>query len=250
MPCAETQTRLPAYFDGELDALAAADMERHLEGCAECRASLEELTQLRAALRRELEFRPTPPELKARIRAALDRESSPESTPAKRSKRTFWTGAFAGVGTAALAASLVLLFALPTGVDPILDALVNAHVRSLMPEHLIDVESTDRHTVKPWFAGHVDVSPVVADFADQGYKLVGGRADYFDRQRAAAVVYRHGAHIINVFSWSDDGKRLPADTSRNGYRLAFWRTGNVNYCAVSDTGWDELLSLEKLLRKE
>jgi anti-sigma factor RsiW len=269
MPCAEANRRLPAYFDGELDALAAADMEGHLAGCAGCRASLEELTELRAALRRELNFRPTPPELKARIAAALDREGAqahgtsgpaddaPDARvlpftprPAVRSARPFWAGAFAGVGAAALAASLALFLLVPAGVDPLLDDLVNAHVRSLMPAHLIDVESTDRHTVKPWFAGHVDVSPVVADFTDQGYKLIGGRADYFAHQRAAAVVYRHGAHIINVFSWSQDGKRLPADTSRNGYHLAFWRAGNLDYCAVSDTGWDELRALERLLNTE
>lgn len=253
MPCAETNRRLPAYFDGELDALAAADMEEHLAGCAECRAGLGELTELRATLRRELAFRPTPPELKARIAAALDREGAVlpfDPRPAPRNARPFWAGAFAGIGAAALAASLAFFLLVPAGVDPLLDDLVNAHVRSLMPGHLIDVESTDRHTVKPWFAGHVDVSPVVADFTDQGYKLIGGRADYFAHQRAAAVVYRHGAHIINVFSWSQDGKRLPADTSRNGYRLAFWRAGNLDYCAVSDTGWDELRALERLLDTE
>jgi anti-sigma factor RsiW len=275
MPCAEANRRLPAYFDGELDALAAADMERHLAGCAGCRASLEELTELRAALRSELNFRPTPPELKARIAAALDREGAqgresaqargtsgpaddaPDARvlpftprPAVRGARPFWAGAFAGVGAAALAASLAFFLLVPAGVNPLLDELVNAHVRSLMPAHLIDVESTDRHTVKPWFAGHVDVSPVVADFTDRGYKLIGGRADYFAHQRAAAVVYRHGAHIINVFSWSQDGKRLPADTSRNGYHLAFWRAGNLDYCAVSDTGWDELRALERLLNTE
>jgi anti-sigma factor RsiW len=260
MPCPETHARLPAYFDGELDALASAEMEQHLAGCEECRKSLEELTELRTALRRELKFEPTPPALKAQIQAALDREVAPEvphevpprpPRPARtpRRPRAFWAGTFAGAGAAALAACLVLFLALPAGVDPLLDALVNAHVRSLMPQHLIDVESTDRHTVKPWFAGHVDVSPVVADFSDRGYKLLGGRADYFDRQRAAAVIYQHGAHIINVFSWSDDGKRLPSDTTRNGYRLAFWRSGNLNYCAVSDTGWDELLALEKLLKE-
>ena len=109
------------------------------------------------------------------------------------------------------------------------------------------MESTDRHTVKPWFAGHADVSPTVTDFSDQGYKLIGGRADYFDRQRAAVVVYQHGAHVINVFSWSADGARLPKDTTRNGYHLAFWKIGNLNYCAVSDTGWDELAKLESLM---
>jgi anti-sigma factor RsiW len=118
-----------------------------------------------------------------------------------------------------------------------------------MPSHLIDVESTDRHTVKPWFAGHADVSPAVFDFADAGYRLVGGRADYFDRQRAAVVVYQHGAHIINVFSWADDGHSLPSDLTRSGWHLAFWRTGNLNYCAVSDTGWDELMKLESLIKE-
>ena len=82
-----------------------------------------------------------------------------------------------------------------------MDDLVGAHLRSLMPDHLIDVISTDRHTVKPWFAGHTDVSPVVEDFAAQGYRLLGARADYVDRQRAAVLIYQHGAHVINVFSW-------------------------------------------------
>jgi anti-sigma factor RsiW len=264
MPCAETSRRLPGYFDGELDALAAADMEEHLAGCADCRASLEELTALRAALRRDLDFRPMPPELRARIGAALDREGARRPVgaaadagvlpftprPAARGARPFWAGAFAGVGAAALAASLAFFLFVTPSVDPMLDELVNAHVRSLMPAHLIDVESSDRHTVKPWFAGHVDVSPVVADFADRGYKLIGGRADYFAHQRAAAVVYQHGAHIINVFSWSQDGKHLPADTTRNGYRLAFWRAGNQDYGAVSDTGWDELHAIERLLNTE
>ena len=117
-----------------------------------------------------------------------------------------------------------------------------------MPEHLIDVVSTDKHTVKPWFAGHTDVSPVVADFDSQGYRLIGGRADYFDHQRAAVVVYQHGSHVINVFSWAAERGGLPRDTTRNGYHMAFWRTGNLAYCAVSDTGWDELQGLVRLLQ--
>jgi anti-sigma factor RsiW len=89
---------------------------------------------------------------------------------------------------------------------------------------------------------------VVADFAQQGYTLVGGRADYLDHQRSAVVVYQHGAHVINVFSWAGDGSRLPADATRNGYHLAFWKAGDLEYCAVSDTGWDELMGLVRLLR--
>ena len=132
--------------------------------------------------------------------------------------------------------------------NPLLDDLLAAHVRSLMPSHLVDVVSTDQHTVKPWFAGHTDVSPVVADFGQQGYRLIGGRADYLDHQRSAVVVYQHGAHVINVFSWSAGRGSLPGNATRSGYHLAFWKAGDLEYCAVSDTGWDELLGLVRLLR--
>ncbi len=119
-----------------------------------------------------------------------------------------------------------------------------------MASHMIDVISTDQHTVKPWFAGRVDISPVVADFAGQGYRLLGGRADYFDGHRSAVVVYQHGRHYINVFSWKAGEHALPRDSTRDGYRLAFWRAGDLDYCAVADTGWNELNALERLLRDD
>jgi anti-sigma factor RsiW len=144
---------------------------------------------------------------------------------------------------------LAFFLLMPRLTNPLLDELISAHVRSLMPAHLIDVVSTDKHTVKPWFAGHADVSPVVADFEQQGYKLIGGRADYLDHQRSAVVVYQHGAHVINVFSWAAKDRKMPRDASRSGYHLAFWKAGDLEYCAVSDTGWDELLGLVRLLRE-
>ena len=199
MPCAETERRLHAYFDGELDALGAAAFESHLETCAECRAALEHLKAMRSALRAELPHERAPAALTARITAALDQETStPERRrwPAHRgSTQSFWRGLLAGAGGGLLAAALTFFLIAPHVISPrgaLLDDLVNAHVRSLLPAHLVDVESTDRHTVKPWFAGHVDVSPAVYDFTAQGYRLLGGRADYFEHQRAAALVYQHG----------------------------------------------------------
>jgi len=248
--CAE-QYRVQAYFDGEVDALSAIDIERHAERCPDCRTLLEDLARTRAHLRRELPFETAPAPLRARIQRALDAESNAPraATRALRARRTrpFWLGALGSLG-AALAAGAAVLLLMPVRPDPVLDEIVTAHVRSLMPEHLTDVVSTDRHTVKPWFAGHADVSPVVADFAPEGYRLVGGRADYFERQRAAAVVYQHGAHVINVFTWVAGRDALPEATTRSGYHLAFWRVGNLEYCAVSDAGWDELRRLERLLR--
>jgi anti-sigma factor RsiW len=260
MQCAES-LRVQAYFDGEVDAIAAADIERHVEHCAECRKLLDDLELVRNALRKDLTVERASPELRARIALALDRESAaaeprpmaqdPPIAPSRRTRRvsSFWAGAVGGVGATAMAAGLAMFLLVPRLANPLTDELVNAHVRSLMPAHLIDVVSTDRHTVKPWFAGHADVSPVVADFEQQGYKLVGGRVDYLDHQRSAVVVYQHGAHVINVFSWAANGRTLPGNATRSGYHLVFWKTGDLAYCAISDTASDELDGLVRLLRE-
>jgi anti-sigma factor RsiW len=249
----EESLRVQAYFDDEVDAVSAAQIESHVQGCAECRKFLDDLERLRAALRREVAFVHTPPALRANVLDALDRESTlgvRADGPgiAVWRNRPFWAGAASGIGGAALAASLAFLLWMPPRSDPVLDDLVSAHLRSLMPGHPVDVISTDRHTVKPWLAAHADVSPVVGDFEQEGYRLVGGRAEYFDHQRPAVLVYQHGAHLINVFSWSVDQHGLPRDSTRNGYHLAFWQSGNLGYCAVSDAGWDAVLELKRLLQ--
>jgi anti-sigma factor RsiW len=253
MQCAES-VRAQAYFDRELDSPGAADMERHAQHCGKCCKLLEDLKQMRRALRRELLFMSIPAAMKVRVIRALNQESGFGITPVHRRDlrawcaRPFWHGAIAGIGGVVLAASLTFLVtAQPLG-SSLPGDLLSAHVRSLMSEHLIDVVSTDKHTVKPWFSSHADVSPAVADFELQGYKLIGGRADYFDHQRVAVVVYQRGSHVINVFSWDSNQVTLPRNTIHDGYHLAFWESGDLAYCAVSDTGWDELLGLAKLIQ--
>jgi anti-sigma factor (TIGR02949 family) len=263
--CAES-LRVQAYFDREVDALSAAEIERHVEHCSECRELLQDLEKVRSALRSGIGYAAAPQALRTQILQALDQEADAASSdetlkspaprklrPARQPRvfagRPFRIGAFSGIGGAAIAAALAFFFVLPS-LSPLGNEIVSAHVRSLMPAHLIDVVSTDKHTVKPWFAGHADVSPAVADFESQGYRLIGGRADYIDHQRSAVVVYQHGAHVINVFTWAANGSRLPGNITRSGYHLAFWQQGDIQYCAVSDTGWDELLGLVRLLREQ
>ena len=242
MQCAES-LRVQAYFDREVDAVSAAEIERHVEHCSECRELLQDLEKVRNALRGGIGYAAAPPALRAQILQALDQasatgdEADDDATPSKsqpprppRQARVFrgsgfWAGAFSGIGGTAIAAAIAFFLVMPGLVGPLSNEIVSAHVRSLMPAHLIDVVSTDRHTVKPWFAGHADVSPVVADFEAQGYRLIGGRADYIDHQRSAVVVYQHGAHVINVFSWAASGARLPGDTTRSGYHLAYLEAG-------------------------
>ena len=109
------------------------------------------------------------------------------------------------------------------------------------------MESSDHHTVKPWFAGRADVSPVVQNFAADGFTLAGGRIDAIPGQRAAVLVYRYQRHVINVFTWREPGPLPYADTTRAGYHLLFWRIADVRYCAVSDAGWAELRRLQQLI---
>jgi len=251
--CPES-SRLQAYFDAEADALSAIAIEAHLEHCPECKAQYQDLDRLRTALRRDLPYAEAPPALRARIKRVLDQESAANTPRPQRSWAIwrippFWVGAASGLGTAAVAAALALFFLAPLATTGIVDELVGAHVNSLLPTHLIDVVSTDQHTVKPWFAGHTDVSPLVADFEPRGYKLIGGRVDYLEHQRAAVVVYQHGLHVINVFSWSAARRSVSSKVTRNGYHLVFWQAGDLQYCAVSDTGWDELLGLVRLLQE-
>ena len=253
--CAEA-LRVQAYFDHEVDAVSAAEVERHVERCAECRDLLHDLQGLRTAIRDNLPRETASPELRERLARALDDAAPTAVAPLSRDSyrpwrtRQFWVGALAGVGSSAIAATLAFVLLSASIANTLLDSLVAAHLHSLGSEHLIEVTSSDRHTVKPWFSGHADVSPVVQDFAVVGYTLVGGRVDPIDRQRAAVVVYRHGAHVINVFTWAIERSRaLTKDTTRRGYHIACWSAADLQYCAVSDAGWDELHGLVQRLQE-
>jgi len=239
---------LQAYFDGEVDAPLAAQIEQHSEQCAQCRSMLQDLDSARSTLRQNLTDYRAPAALRARLDQALGGEAPVAQRRWSWPSLQFWMGSLSGGGVvAACAAVFGFMVWMPRSML-VSDDLVAAHVRSLMSAHPIDVVSTDRHTVKPWFAGHADVSPVVADFESQGYRLVGGRADYLEHQRAAVMVYAHGAHTIDVFSWAAGSRSLPASVTHDGYHVACWTASDLDYCAVSDTGWDELHGLQHLLQ--
>lgn len=249
MSCNEA-LRVQAYFDGELDATAAVAVEQHLETCAECAVLYTDLDAARKLLRENAVYHRPDDDLRQSITEMLDRESG---GPAKSRRwhsgdRRFLSGLMSGVGATALAAAFVFFLAAPPAPNLVAD-VTNAHLRSLMSDHLIDVVSSDHHTVKPWFAGHTDVSPPAIDYSKQGFRLIGGRADYVDGHRAAVVVYRHGLHVINVFAWAADSEKLPDPVTRNGYHIVFWKSGDLVFCAVSDTGESELTELVRLMKE-
>jgi anti-sigma factor RsiW len=119
--------------------------------------------------------------------------------------------------------------------------LVDAHVRSLMPGHLLDVVSSDRHTVKPWFAGKIDIAPTVVDLADKGFPLLGGRLDYVNGHGTATLIYGRGGHTINLFIWrTGPGESGEGSFSVRGYSVLHWSTGGLSAWAVSDAAMAEL----------
>lgn len=245
MACDES-LKTQAYLDGELDAAQALEAEAHLEHCEDCQALAADHADMKAAMARAPYHR-APAALRAKIGDMLDAED--KVVPFKTPRRSgFWLGAGSGAGGMAIAAALAFLVFAPANNAVVAD-LADAHVRSLMGEHLIDVASSDHHTVKPWFAGHSNVSPPTEDFKADGFTLVGGRADYVHGAQAAVVVYRHGAHIINLFTWADRDARLPDTGSRDGYRMVFWKQKDLDLAAVSDVDAAELDRFVDLVKK-
>jgi anti-sigma factor RsiW len=153
-----------------------------------------------------------------------------------------------GAGVSGLAATLLMLAAAPPNPDTLADQVVRAHTQALMSGGIIKVASSDHHTVKPWFAGRIDISPPVHDFAAEGFKLTGGRVDTLAGQRAAVVVYAHGLHEIDLFVWADHGGRLPEAATRRGYNVLGWKHDDLDFAAVSDMQAGELAAFGRLIR--
>jgi anti-sigma factor RsiW len=237
------ELEIEAYFDGEVDAVRSAAIEKHLGDCAECAAIPGELGALRSAVQTAAPYFRAPSDLRARLMP------KPSDVRPARSSRLFWAGA--GSGFAAAAFGALAYFAVLPASTPLIGDLINAHLRSMVSDHLIDVASSDRHTVKPWLSAHTDIVPEIADFASDGYSLVGGRADYVEGMRVAVAVYRHGAHTINVFVWANAGSRTrpPSSAERKGYHIVSWQSGSLDYSAVSDAAPAEIEALAELLKK-
>ena len=256
MTC-DRQLLVQAHFDGELDAAASLEIEAHLATCAECREWLGTLQNVRAGIRERVVPRPAPVHLRRAIASALDEADRPAQAgrrirlPQVASvRKPLLFGALSSLTGAAVAAAVMIAFWLPNPSAQMLDEVTTAHVRSLMADHLIDVASSDQHTVKPWFDGRVDVAPPVADFSSEGFELVGGRAEYIAGKRVPALVYRKGRHIINLMVWPAESRQTDGLRDHNGFHILTWRSGDLVFCAVSDVMPDQLRLLARLVQDE
>lgn len=245
MDCNQARPLLDADADNELELIRHLELADHLRGCADCRAHAEAAQARRAALRNALPRFTAPSHLAGKIRAALAAEGMPTDTPAQARRFSFPGVLVSTVGLAA-AITLALLGGFAWGqararAGLLATEAVNDHIRSLQADHLTDIASTDRHTVKPWFAGKLDFSPPVTDLATAGYPLAGGRMEQLDGRPAAALVFQHRLHAINLFIWpASNGPLGVWHSAQQGYNLESWSQGGLNYMAVSEIPADEL----------
>ena len=242
MTCDEAEILLHALIDGELDAGHAREVEQHVAGCKRCTAALADYRAMSAAIAgADLRYT-APASLRERIEASLPQPKSADVVPLP-SRRSVLRGFAMGSAVSALAATGLVAIVLRNDDEQRIESeVVSAHLRSLQAGHLIDVVSTDQHTVKPWFNGKLDVSPPVIDLTAQGFTLIGGRLDYLDARAIGAVVYKRRQHVINLFvAQTASTERKPAKMeTMQGFSVLRWSEQGMNFWAVSDIGADEL----------
>jgi anti-sigma factor RsiW len=246
MNCGLCHTLMHGYLDNELETPVQEQLAEHLGNCSECTQRLEEMKRLAHAVKAHAPYYRAPVSLTESIRSSL--QSPPASKTSTWKMLCNWGAPV--LSAAVFAAALFLYAETPSSDDIWTDEAVSSHVRSLMGEHLMDIASSDKHTVKPWFTGKLDFSPPVYDFSAQGFPLLGGRLDYLQHQTAAALSYRHDKHIINTFvvptTQADSGLQ---SQSKRGYNIVSWRQNHMRFIIVSDLDKQQLETLGQLTRK-
>jgi anti-sigma factor RsiW len=245
MNCQYTRVHLMAYLDDELDVSDTLHLEQHLSDCKECGTTREETLSLRSMLRDPALYSKPPEALTNRIKFAVRQAAKQEAAPAFPPMYRWATVAAALIAMVSVGALLNRY----SHRDLLTSEIVDSHVRSLQGDHLIDVPSSDRHTVKPWFQGKLDFSPPVPDLSGRGWTLTGGRLDYLDNRPVAALVYQRGKHDINVYIWPSgkDGGGLQRTEAR-GYQVFHWDQEAMSYWVISDLNSADLQEFAQALR--
>jgi anti-sigma factor RsiW len=244
MDCTIDRHLLEGYLDGELSFERAIEVEAHLASCRGCDSEVQSWKEMRAALQRSDLYNRAPAKLEEKIRRLVTREGRAKQLP--WFQRWVWAGGGAAFATAALLITFVILRPASPSAE---QEVVSSHIRSLMANHLMDVISTDQHTVKPWFDGKLDFAPPVRDLATEGYPLAGGRLDYLENRTVAVMVYHRALHPINMYVWPavDKGVAPVREQTIHGYNVFSWKKNGFEFRAVSDLNIDELHDFVRLV---
>ena len=256
MSCDTIRPLIGPFRDGELSLSERRTVAEHVQTCLACSALLEADQGLAHHIA-EGAAMTVPPGLESRIKAALDLEDRDAPVvKAKPAARPFsivarpWAQAAAVMFACVLSATGGYQLAnVAARSGDLQREVLQAHVRSLLQDNPIQVASSDSHTVRPWFAGRIDIAPNVADHAAQGFPLIGGRMDTIGDTRVGVVVYKRNAHWVNIYMWPSNNApdSPPQPASRSGYNLLSWTHGGITHYAVSDLNMSELRQLQALM---
>jgi anti-sigma factor RsiW len=243
--CTLDRHLLDGYLDGELGFERALEVEAHVASCPNCASQVEGWKQVRAMMQRADIYHRAPAALEEKVRK-LASTKAPTKGTASWLQRWLWAAGGAAFATAALLGAFLLSRPVATVSE---QEIVTDHVRSLMANHLMDVVSTDQHTVKPWFDGKLEFAPPVQDFAAQGYPLAGGRMDYLSEGSVAVLVYHRALHVINLYVWpAADAGAAPIEAQTiHGYNVLSWKRSGFQFRAVSDLNLAELRDFANLV---
>jgi anti-sigma factor RsiW len=251
MTCSEVQQLLNPYIDAELDVVRHVQIDEHLAGCVPCSLQERNLRTLTGAVSSSsLRYR-APDPLRRRIAGSIAPATRTPQWPALR-----LTAIAAGVALLIGAAGIIVMILSRKGQsteERLAQEVVAGHIRSLQVEHLTDVPSSDKHTVKPWFQlkAKLGFAPEVPDLSAKDYTLSGGRADYFADRPVAAIVYSRRSHVINLFTWpaANNEEREVRSFTRQGYHVRHWQQAGMAFWAVSDLNDEDMDEFVNLLRK-
>jgi len=254
MNCASARNLIEPHLDGELDRDLQAEIQDHLTSCNACTETLSRLLELQTNIRMQVPRYDAPAHLRKRVLDAVREAAKNEVADSGGTRSSLPWQWMAIAASILLAVSLAWNFTLfqsrGAGLDMIAQNVLSSHVRSLIGTHLLDVPSSDQHTVKPWFNGKLDFSPDVKDFTSQGFPLIGGRIEYLVDRPVAALVYRRRQHVVNLFTWpSLSSVNHEAELTQRGYNLVHWNRASMTYWAVSDLRISELQQFANLYQE-
>jgi len=244
MPDEHVTNKLDAYLDGELSPTEATALSAHLRECSACAANALGRVQLKRAV--QMGGRRYPP-------SAPFREKIMKSVaPRQITLRWGWAVAFAVLLLVVSGAVVSYVARQELRAAHVYSELADLHVTTLASATPVDVVSTDRHTVKPWFQGRIPFTFNLPDLATSQFVLVGGRVAYLGQTPGAQLIYQVRKHEISVFIFQARGVSGSGLDSGVRNRLSFnvetWEVNGLRYFVIGDTGADDLRALGELLK--
>jgi anti-sigma factor RsiW len=255
MSCQEWQSRLDAYVDEELPPHEMEAFRAHAANCSDCASDALALMEAKSATRRAGQRYVASPALRARVMASAFAENgTPAATKGQSPQSTVlsWPRwALAAAALLVLAAGLSF-FANRYRQPSSLAEFADLHVADLASTNPVEVVSTDRHTVKPWFQGRIPFTFDVPDLQGSPFTLSGGRVSYFRQEPGAHLVFAYQRHFISAFIFRDTPQLAITGGSFTDHSTSFnlqtWTQDGLRYVLVSDVNPDTLKQLANLLQ--